>query len=97
MATIVVLGTFDTKGIEHAFLAERIRELGHETLLVDGGGFGVPSIVADIPREAVASEGGIDLAALRARGDRGDMVTAMARGAAAVVRRLTGARRDHPR
>jgi len=88
MATIVVLGTFDTKGIEHAFLAERIRELGHETLLVDGGGFGVPSIVADIPREAVASEGGIDLAALRARGDRGDMVTAMARGAAAVVRRL---------
>jgi uncharacterized protein (UPF0261 family) len=88
MATIVVLGTFDTKGLEHAFLAEKIRDLGHEPLLVDGGGFGVPQIRADIPREAVAAEGGLDLVALQARGDRGDMVTAMARAAAAVVRRL---------
>jgi uncharacterized protein (UPF0261 family) len=86
MATIVVLGTFDTKGLEHAFLAETIRDLGHEPLLVDGGGFGVPQIRADIPREAVAAEGGLDLVALQARGDRGDMVTAMARAAAAVVR-----------
>jgi len=88
MGTIVVLGTFDTKGIEHRFLAERVRDLGHEPLLVDGGGFGVPLIEADIPREAVAAEGGIDLAALQARGDRGEMVTAMAAAAAAVVRRL---------
>ena len=88
MGTIVVLGTFDTKGNEHRFLAERIRDLGHEPLLVDGGGFGVPQIEADIPREAVAAEGGIDLAALQARGDRGEMVTAMAAAAAAVVRRL---------
>ena len=88
MGTIVVLGTFDTKGNEHRFLAERIRDLGHEPLLVDGGGFGVPQIEADIPREAVAAEGGIDLAALQARGDRGEMVTAMAAAAATVVRRL---------
>jgi len=38
--------------------------LGHEPLLVDGGGFGVPQIRADIPREAVAAEGGLDLVAL---------------------------------
>ena len=88
MGTIVVLGTFDTKGIEHRFLAERIRDLGHEPLLVDGGGFGVPQIIADIPREQVAAEGGIDLAALQAQGDRGEMVTAMAAAAATVVRRL---------
>lgn len=88
MGTIVVLGTFDTKGIEHRYLAERIRDLGHEPLLVDGGGCGVPQIEADIPREQVAAEGGIDLAALQARGDRGEMVTAMAAAAATVVRRL---------
>ena len=88
MGTIVVLGTFDTKGIEHRFLAERIRDLGHEPLLVDGGGFGVPQIEADIPRDAVAAEGGIDLTALQARGDRGEMVTAMAAAAATVIRRL---------
>ena len=88
MGTIVVLGTFDTKGIEHRFLADRIRDLGHEPLLVDGGGFGASHIVADIPRERVAAEGGIDLADLQARGDRGAMVTAMAAAAATVVRRL---------
>ncbi len=26
--TILVLGTFDTKGPEHAFVAQRIRQLG---------------------------------------------------------------------
>lgn len=88
MATIVVLGTFDTKGHEHAFLADRIRGLGHEPLLVDGGGFGTPQVAADIGPEAVAAEGGVDLAALRSGGDRGEMVTAMARAAALVVRRL---------
>ena len=88
MGTIVVLGTFDTKGREHAFLAERIRELGHEPLLVDGGGFDPPQIVPDVTREQVAAEGGLDLASLRARADRGTMVTAMAGAAAKVVRRL---------
>ncbi len=88
MATIVVLGTFDTKGREHAFLADRIRELGHEPLLVDGGGFDAPAIPADVTREQVAAEGGLDLAALRAGADRGAMVTAMAGAAAKVVRRL---------
>ena len=88
MGTIVVLGTFDTKGIEHRYLAERVGELGHHPLLVDGGGFGVPQIGADIPPQAVAAEGGINLAALQAQGDRGAMVTAMAAAAAMVVRRL---------
>ena len=35
MATIAVLGTLDSKGVEHAFLAERIRARGHQTLLID--------------------------------------------------------------
>ena len=37
MATIAVLGTLDTKGLEHAFVAERIRAQGHGTLLIDVG------------------------------------------------------------
>ncbi|MDB4659432.1 Tm-1-like ATP-binding domain-containing protein, partial [Akkermansiaceae bacterium] len=35
MATIAVIGTLDSKGHEHAFVAEEIRRSGHETLLVD--------------------------------------------------------------
>jgi uncharacterized protein (UPF0261 family) len=30
MATIAILGTLDTKGHEHAFVAERIRAHGHD-------------------------------------------------------------------
>lgn len=37
MKTIAVLGTFDTKGQEHAHLAQCIREHGYETLLIDVG------------------------------------------------------------
>jgi len=93
MGTIVVLGTLDTKGIEHRFLAERIRDLGHVPLLVDAGGHRAAQVEADIPAEAVAAEGGVDLEILRARGDRGALVTAMAGAAAAVVRRLHAAGR----
>jgi uncharacterized protein (UPF0261 family) len=90
MATIVVLGTFDTKGPEHAFLAARIRDLGHDPLLVDAGGFDTVHLAADVTRERVAAEAGLDLAALRRQADRGAMVTAMAAAAAKVVRRLHG-------
>ncbi len=33
MKTIAVIGTLDTKGAEHAFLADRIRSLGCNALL----------------------------------------------------------------
>ena len=37
MATIAVLGTFDTKGEEHAFVATVLRQRGHTPLLIDVG------------------------------------------------------------
>ena len=37
MATVVLLGTLDTKGHEYAYLAERLREQGLDTLVVDAG------------------------------------------------------------
>ena len=88
MATIAVLGTLDTKGTEHAFVAERIREHGHQTLLIDVGTGNSPQITPDVSREVIASAGGIDLAALMARADRGECVTAMAGAAAQAVEQL---------
>src|SRR5665647_1181373 len=38
MATVVLLGTFDTKGDEYAWLRDRLREEGCETLLIDATG-----------------------------------------------------------
>ena len=51
--TIVVIGTFDTKGPEHQFIAERIRACGHQPLLIDVGTSGRPTIAADISREQI--------------------------------------------
>ena len=88
MATIAVLGTLDTKGREHAFVAERIRSHGHDVLLIDVGTGAEPVVAADISRADVAAAGGLDLAAVVARGDRGECVAAMARAAAALIGRL---------
>jgi uncharacterized protein (UPF0261 family) len=79
MATVVLLGTLDTKGAEYAFLRERLLEHGVDVLVVDAG-VNEPSIVPDIPRTELAS--GIEF------GDRGAAVTAMAEGAERVVLQL---------
>ena len=88
MATIAVLGTLDTKGAEHAFVAERIREHGHATMLIEAGTGGPPQVTPDIAREAIAAAGSVDLPDLMARGDRGECVTAMAGAAARAVEQL---------
>jgi uncharacterized protein (UPF0261 family) len=88
MATIAVLGTLDTKGQEHAFIAEWIRQRGHQVLLIDTGTRTEPQVAPDITRQAVAAAAGIDLAAVTARQDRGEAVTAMTQGAPELVSRL---------
>jgi len=88
MATIAVLGTLDTKGREHAFVAERIRGRGHRALLIDVGTGAEPAVKPDVSRTEVAAAGGIDLAALLARGDRGECVVGMAEAAPRLLERL---------
>ncbi|MBK8040352.1 MAG: Tm-1-like ATP-binding domain-containing protein [Verrucomicrobiaceae bacterium] len=83
MSTIAVLGTLDTKGHEHAYVAEIIRSRGHQTLLIDTGSAEPPQVKPDVTREEVAAANGVDLAGILERKDRGEAVTAMA-GAAAV-------------
>ncbi|MBT2367406.1 Tm-1-like ATP-binding domain-containing protein [Streptomyces sp. ISL-10] len=95
MATVVLVGTLDTKGAEYGWLRERLRGGGVDVLVVDTGVIGAPHFDAGVPREEVARAAGADLAALRAAGDRGAAVTAMARGAAEVVARLYEAGRLH--
>jgi uncharacterized protein (UPF0261 family) len=93
MATIAVLGTLDTKGREHAFVAERIRARGHEPLLIDVGTGGEPVVAPAISRAEVAAAASLDLASLVARGDRGECVTAMAAAAPRLLERLVAAGR----
>jgi uncharacterized protein (UPF0261 family) len=92
MATVVLLGTLDTKGHEYGYLAERLREQGLDTLVVDAGVYepnlGPEGLEPDVSRYEVAAAAGDDVGALAAAGDRGAAVEAMARGAAEVVRKL---------
>ena len=94
MASVVLLGTLDTKGREYAFLRDRIRAAGCDVVLVDAGVMSDLS-PGDISADAVAAAGGADRAALAAAGDRGPAVAAMTRGAIAVIRRLYDEGRLH--
>src|SRR5262245_59479221 len=87
MATVVLLGTLDTKGREYDYLRDRLREQGVDVLLVDAGVF-EPLSQADVSQDEVAAAAGADVGALREAGDRGAAVETMGRGAAEVVRRL---------
>ncbi|MFJ8648611.1 Tm-1-like ATP-binding domain-containing protein [Streptomyces sp. NPDC093546] len=88
MTMVVLVGTLDTKGLEYGWLRERLLRRGVDVVVVDTGVAGSPRIPADVERAEVARAAGVDLEALRARGDRGAAVTAMARGAEATVLRL---------
>ena len=86
--TVVLLGTLDTKGVEYAFLRDRLRERGVDVLVVDAGIHQPVGLEPDISRQEVARAGGADVDELAAGGDRGAAVTAMAVGAEQVVLRL---------
>src|SRR5687768_10366256 len=93
MATIAVLGTMDTKGEEHAFVAQQIEARGHRVLVIDVGALGEPKLRPHISREEVAREGRFDLAALVVKKDRGEMVNAMSKAAPVVLERLVRERK----
>ncbi|WP_326764093.1 Tm-1-like ATP-binding domain-containing protein [Streptomyces sp. NBC_01591] len=87
MATVVLVGTLDTKGAEYAWLSARLRESGCDVVLVDAGVMPAPvgTPTGDIDASAVARRAGHGLEALRAAGDRGAAVTAMAEGVERIV------------
>lgn len=94
MATVVLLGTLDTKGVEYAWLKERLIEHGVGVLSVDVGSFSA-SPLADVTSDEVIAAAGANAQELRARRDRGEMMAVMGTGAAAVVRRLADEGRLH--
>jgi len=87
--TILVIGAFDTKAPEYAFLRERVLAQGHAVLTVNTGVLGSTELFpVDVEAEEVAEAGGAALSELRERRDRGEAMKAMTAGAAVVARRL---------
>ncbi len=83
----------DTKGEEHAFVANLIKQRGHQVLVIDTGTLDAPKLKPDITRFEVAAAAGADLNALVAKKDRGEAVAAMSRGAPVVLARLVADQR----
>jgi uncharacterized protein (UPF0261 family) len=54
MATIAVLGALDERGPQHQFLADCIRQNGHQAIFVDVGFGGTPQLAPHISRENVS-------------------------------------------
>ncbi len=85
MPTIAVLGTFDSKGAEHAFVADALRIQGFNTRLINVGCLDAPTLTPDVGTDIIAAAGDPDWRSILTRKDRGECVALMARGAARVV------------
>ncbi|MGV3772165.1 MAG: Tm-1-like ATP-binding domain-containing protein [Verrucomicrobiales bacterium] len=88
MPTIAILGTMDTKGVEHAFVAEIIKKRGHKVLVIDVGALEAPLLDPDITREQVMSAAGLNFQEIISKRDRGDLVKAMSQAAPLVLAEL---------
>ena len=90
-ATILLPGTFDTKGEEYALVRSLVLGRGVAVLSMDLGVFpreGGEPFPIDIPAEEVARAGGGSLAELRERRDRGAAIECLEAGARALTRDL---------
>lgn len=96
MATVVVVGTLDTKGREVAFCADRVREAGARPLVVDIGVLeptaGAERPPADVSAEEGARAAGRSLAELRTGGEtasaRASALEVMSQGLTVILRDL---------
>ncbi len=93
MLTIAVLGTLDTKGDEHSFVADCIRKAGHQALLIDVGTNGPPTVAPAFTRDHVLEAEAADAPKntqpmLASALDRGQAIGRMANAVPHFVKRL---------
>ena len=92
---IAILATLDTKGAETELLRDEVRRLGGETLVIDIGVMGEPTIAPDISALAVAEAGGRSLADLRINANRSSTSEVMIRGVTTLLLEKLGRNEIH--
>jgi uncharacterized protein (UPF0261 family) len=89
MKTICLIGAFDTKGEEYAFLREQIIVRGHKILAVNTGITGSTDLFpVDVEAFDVAHAGGGSVEGLREKMDRGEAMRVMCAGAPVIIKSL---------
>ena len=79
MKTVAIIGTFDTKGEEFAYVEKRFKELGVDTLTIHCGVFD-PVTIPNIPNTEVAEAIDIDMSVVVEKKDRAFATETMTRG-----------------
>ena len=88
-------GTFDTKGIEFAFLKCLLEKQGLHCICADAGVLNPPSFAPDISREDVFIAAGTTLNKILLDQNRGNAVEAAAKGLAKIALELFNQRKIH--
>lgn len=87
--SIVILGCFDTKAEDFAFLRACMLTYGETVITINTGVYGsTGAFPVDFEADEVASAAGYTLRSLRERADRGQAVDVMGQGAARILTRL---------
>ena len=87
MKTIAIVGTFDSKGTEYAYVRDIIQGLGLNTFTIHSGVF-EPMFVPDVSNEEVAKAAGVDIHEIAAKKDRALATETLAKGMEKLVPRL---------
>jgi uncharacterized protein (UPF0261 family) len=87
--TICMIGAFDTKDADHAFLREEILKLGFPVLTVNIGVLGTTNLFpVDYEADAVLKAGGFDINQILSRKDKAEAMKAFDQSAPKLVRSL---------
>ena len=85
---VLVVGTLDTKGVEIAFVRDRLIAAGVPVTIADAGVLGEPTFAPDISRTELFQVAGSSADDLKRNADRGQAIEAAAKGAAKIAERL---------
>lgn len=87
--TILLIGAFDVKGEEYAFVKKLIEVQGCNVLTMNFGSLGGTDLfTVDFNNSAVAKAGGSDINQIQKDRDRGKAMATMAKGAAVLAQKL---------
>lgn len=86
--TILVVGTFDTKGPELDFICAKIQDLNGGVIRMDVSVLGTPQGAVDISKHDVATAAGTTIKAIVAMGNEADAMNLMSDGACQLVREM---------
>lgn len=87
MKTVAILGTFDTKGAEYAYLKELLEDLGVKTFTIHAGVF-EPTFAPDVSNAEVAAAAGCDINEIAAKKDRAFATEVLSKGTEKLIPQL---------